>query len=88
MSVNGTIVHELSSDRIKVLKRTPSTAWGETIWSPTGAYFAVLHWDNFLIGYDAIYRFTASIGGKTELIANLNSPVPQSHVLIPLGWRN
>lgn len=88
VSVNGTIMHELSSDRTKVLKRTPTTSWEQTFWSPSGAYFAIGHWDNFLIGEDAIYRFTASIGGKTELIANRNSPVPQSHVLIPLGWRN
>ena len=88
VSWDGTVVYEVATGRKKTLKRTPSTSWGRTIWSPTSAYFVVYHWDNFLNGYDAIYRFTADLGGKTELTAGLNNPIPDWNVLIPVGWRD
>jgi hypothetical protein len=66
---------------------TPSTGWGRTNWSPTGTYCVIYHYDNFLSGYDAIFRFTADLGGKTELTAGLNNPIPHMNVLIPVGWR-
>ena len=86
VSSNGTVVHELATGRKKTLNRTPSTSWGGTIWSPTGAYFVIDHWDAFLPGDDAIYRFTSDIGGKTELTSGLYNPFPR--VLDPVGWRN
>ncbi len=88
VSSNGTVVHELATGRKKTLKRTGSTSWGRTIWSPTGDYFVTYHFVRFLSTYDAIYRFTADIGGKTELTGGLDNPVPRFNVLIPVGWRD
>lgn len=87
-SMDGTVVYELASGRKKILRRTTTGHWGPTIWSPAGAYFVAYHWDNFLPGYDSIFRFTADIGGKTELTAGLTDPLPSLNAYVPVGWRN
>jgi hypothetical protein len=84
----GAVIHNLDSGQSKVLKGTPSTAWELPYWSPTGGYFVIGRWDGFLVGEDAIYRFTANLGGKTALTAGLDDPLPMFNTLIPLGWRN
>lgn len=87
-SRNGAVILDLTTGRSKVLKGTPSTAWEQPFWSPTGEHFVIGHWDRFLIGEDAIYRFTATLGGKTDVTEGLDVPVPMFNTLIPLGWRN
>ncbi len=89
VSSQGTVIYDLSRGRSKTLASTPNGSWGRTQWSPDGSYFVLCHWDNFY-GYDAIYRFTASLTGKTELTAGLAPPDAPflSVVLIPVGWRN
>jgi Tol biopolymer transport system component len=87
-SLAGQVVHDLATGRKKTLNRTVSASWGGLTWSPDGAYVVVYHWDNFLSGYDALYRFTADLGGKTELTAGLADPPPRFNVFIPEGWRN
>ena len=89
VSWDGTVIYDVSRDRSKTLRSTPNDSWGRVLWSPDGSYFVLCHWDNFY-GYDAIYRFTAALTGKTELTAGLAPPdAPAFHnVLIPVGWRD
>jgi hypothetical protein len=87
-SQGETVVHNLATGKKKSLGRTATASWGGLVWSPTGSYVVVYHWDNWLPGYDALYRFTADLGGKTELTAGLSEPLPSFNVFIPLGWRN
>lgn len=85
---NGQVVYDLATGREKSLNRTATASWGGLVWSPTGAHVVVYHWDNFLSGYDAMYRFTADLGSKTELTTGLADPLPHFNVFIPVGWRN
>jgi hypothetical protein len=85
---DGAVVYDVSTGRKKLLKRTTSTNWGPTEWSPDGAYFAVDRWNGLLPGgqgNDAIFRFTADLGGKTELTVGFSTP--GHNVLTPVGWR-
>jgi hypothetical protein len=85
---NGQVVFDLTTGRKKSLNTTAVASWGGLVWSPTGAYGVCYHWDNLLPGYDALYRFTADLGGKTELTAGLTDPLPFLNTYIPVGWRN
>lgn len=85
---SGQVVHDLATGRTNSLKRTVTGNWGGLRWSPTGAHAVVYHWDNLLPGYDAIYRFTPDLGGKTELTSGLADPLPFFNTYIPVGWRN
>ncbi len=87
-SRDGQVVCDLATGRTKTLNRTATQSWGGLRWSPTGAHAVVYHWDNFLPGYDAIYRFTSDLGGKTELTSGLADPLPFLNTYIPVGWRN
>lgn len=85
---DAAVVYDVATGRRKLLKRTTSTLWGTTEWSPDGAYFAVSRWNGLLPGgqgNDAIFRFTADLGGKTELTAGFATPA--HNVLTPVGWR-
>jgi hypothetical protein len=87
MSWIGTYVYHVANGSRKRLGRKLDDAWGPAEWSPDSSHLVLYHWDNFS-GYDAIYRFTADLGDKTELTAGLCPP--DSHfdcVLFPLGWR-
>ena len=89
VSRDGNYVYDLTTDNTKLLRRTPSTSWGRSHWSPDGSHFVISHWDNFT-GYDGIYRMTAELRSKTVLIDD--SLCPDDNVifncqLITLGWR-
>jgi Tol biopolymer transport system component len=86
VSSGGTVVYTLATGNTKRLSSNARESWGRTIWSPSGAHFAIYHWSNNLSGYDAIYRFTADVGGKTNLTQGMETP--QYNVFLPVGWRN
>jgi hypothetical protein len=86
---NGTVIYDLERDRSRLLGRTPSTAWGISHWSPDGSEFVISHWDNWKPGYDAIYRLTEKLGGKTLLVDDDSLCEPTNFcTLITLGWRD
>jgi dipeptidyl aminopeptidase/acylaminoacyl peptidase len=84
----GQVVYDLATGRKKTLNSTPTASWGGLRWSPNSANVVVYHWDNSLPGYDAMYRFTSDLAGKTELTAGLANPLSPLNYFIPVGWRN
>jgi dipeptidyl aminopeptidase/acylaminoacyl peptidase len=84
----GQVVYDLATGRTKSLGSSAIGSWGGLRWAPSGAHVVLYHWDNLLPGYDALYRCTADLGGRTELTAGLaDPPAPLNH-FIPVGWRN
>ncbi len=82
----GAVIYDLTKKTSKRLSRKPREGWGVFTWSPSSAFVVIPHWDNFLNGYDAIYRFTSALGGKTSLTQGMDTP--QNNTFIPVGWRD
>ncbi len=43
VSHRGNFVYDLMTDNTKLLRRTPSTSWGISHWSPDGTHFVISH---------------------------------------------